>query len=172
MSKRDPDKVEMIPADAYPQVLARLDAAQFLTALKSNQVKDRVGHVIKAGKHALSDAVRLAAGRLDGFARDRDMPAVLAEAYEIRSLAETAGLTASGRIAAGLCFYLNAIAKTNTPADPAIVTLHVDAIARAAHARDEATRLGTEVTAQLRALVHDKLGPTAPSDPGNKKRGR
>ena len=172
MSKRGPSDVEMIPVDAYPQVLARLDAAQFVMTLKSDHVKERVGHVIKAGRHALSDAVRVAAGRLDGLARDGDMPAVLAEAYEIRSLSETAGLTASGRIADGLCLYLNGIAKTKTPADPAIVSLHVDAIVRAAHARDEATRLGTQVTEQLRALVHDKLGPTAPSDPGNKKRGR
>lgn len=166
MRKPNPRNVEIIPADTYPQMLPRRDAAQFLNALKSKHVKDRVGHVINAGKHTLSDAVRLASDRLEKLARKGDMEAILAEAYEIRSMAETAGLTASGRIAGGLCLYLNAVARAKTPADPKVVSLHVDAIARAARARDEATRLGTEVASELRTLVLDKLGLRAAPKPG------
>ena len=165
MSKRKPHNVEVISVDTYPRVLPRQEAAQFLNALKGKAVKDRVGHVINAGRHALSDAVRLASERLEKLARKGDMEAILAESYEIRSMAETAGLTASGRIADGLCFYLNAVTRAETPADPEVVSLHVDAIARAARAQDEATRLGTEVANELRALVLDRLGLSAAPKP-------
>ena len=41
--------------------------------------------------------------------------------------------------------------------EQSVVALHLDAIARAAHAEDEATRLGDTVANELAALVDKKL---------------
>lgn len=170
MSRKNRPEVEVIPVHAYPQMLSRHAAAQFVNSLKSKDVRTRVSNALTAGKHALFDVVRSSSARLDAELRKGDMAALLGEAYEIRGLAETAGLTAAGRIAEGLCFYLNAAAEKKLAPDLGVVSLHVDAVIRAANAQDEATRLGTEVANELRSLVQDRLGLRPAPAPGRAKR--
>ena len=153
---------ETIGADAYPAVMRRVDAQAFVKWMKSEECHSRAARVIAGRKSELCEAVRQAVARLDSAARAGDMDAVYAEAHEIRGVAHTGGLPASGRIADGLCLYLDAVARADLPVDGGIVGLHVGAIARAAHAEDEATRLGSEVADELSALVKRKLGAVAP----------
>ncbi len=80
------------------------------------------------------------------------------QAHEIRGLAETTGLKATGRIAQGLCNYLEALSFGDGKPENAVVALHVDAISRASRSHDEAMRLGEEVANELAALVQRKIG--------------
>jgi chemotaxis protein histidine kinase CheA len=95
--------------------------------------------------------------RIGAAARVSDLAATFEQAHEIRGLAGNAGLVATGRIANGLCKYLDAIDRARRQPDQGLVALHLEAIARAAHAEDEATRLGEEVANELAALVDKKL---------------
>ena len=69
----------------------------------------------------------------------------------------TAGLAATGRIAEGLCRYLDQMDEIRVAAEVSVTMLHVSAIARAARAEDEATRMSEVVAAELAALVNRKL---------------
>ncbi|MDE3115331.1 MAG: hypothetical protein KGL26_06990 [Pseudomonadota bacterium] len=152
---------EFISSDRYPPVMTARAAAEFLEALKSDAMKQRLDRTAAAKCHELADVVREGARRLEEAARAGDMQAVFDEAHEIRGLAGTAGLAASGCIADGLCAYLDAVAQAKAPLEPGIVGLHVGSITRAANARDEATRLGTAVDTELRALVQRRLSALA-----------
>jgi chemotaxis protein histidine kinase CheA len=94
---------------------------------------------------------------LEAAAEQADIGAIFEQAHEIRGLAGNAGLAATGRIANGLCRYLDAVGRANLGAERSLVTLHLEAIARAAHADDEATRLGDTVANELANLVERKL---------------
>ncbi len=161
MARTAESACEFIPSDRYPPVMTAHGAAEFLDALNSDAVKKRLDRTAAAKCHELADVVREGARRLEDAARRGDMQAVFDEAHEIRGLAGTAGLAASGCIADGLCAYLDAVAQTMAPLDTGIVGLHVGSISRAANAKDEATRLGTAVDSELRALVQRRL--SAPS---------
>ncbi len=87
----------------------------------------------------------------------RDLDKISDKAHEIRGFAETAGLSATGRIADGLCRYFDESEQLGVGPDTAIVSLHVAAIARAAHAEDEVTRMSEVVAKELAALVDRKL---------------
>ena len=138
------------------------DANAFLRMLKSPEIATRMGQIVAARRYQLCDAVRAGATRLEAAAREGDFDSVYAEAHEIRGIAQTGGLDASGRIADRLCLYLDAVGREARPVDGGIVGLHVGAIARAARAEDEATRLGSEVAEELGDLVARKLGAAAP----------
>lgn len=155
-------RFDIIPTDAYPPVMRPTDAADFLCALKSEKIAARATNVIAQRRSEICDAVRGGAVRLEAAARAGNFVTVYDEAHEIRGLARTGGLTAGGCIADGLCLYLDAVSRTQQSIDTGIVGLHVGAIARAVHAQDEATRLGSEVAEQLSALVARKLGLAAP----------
>ncbi len=88
---------------------------------------------------------------------DFDVAAMFEQAHEIRGLAGNAGLSATGRIANVLCTYLDATRRMDVAPDRTLVALHLESIARAAHAEDEATRLGDTVANELAALVERKL---------------
>ncbi|MBU6444469.1 MAG: hypothetical protein KGR48_11215 [Alphaproteobacteria bacterium] len=148
---------EIIPTDHWPALMTARAATEFLDALKSDAVKRRLDRTLSARRHELADVVRQGARRLEDAARRGDVQAVYDEAHEIRGLAGNAGLAASGRIADGLCRYLDTVGQAEAPADSGIVGLHVGSITRAANASDEATRLGTEVDEALRALVRRRL---------------
>lgn len=162
MSRNGSSTFELIPADAYPPVMRACDAREFLQQLKGEALQTRMTHVVASRAAELRDAVRAAAARLEMAAQGGDTETVYAEAHEIRGLAGTGGLGASGQIADRLCLYIDAAMRAGLTVDGGIVGLHVGAIARAAHAQDEATRLGSEVADELGALVARKLGPAAP----------
>ena len=115
----------------------------------------RAAKAITAESGKLRDVVR---GYVDALERSGGDPELLRElAHEIRGLAETAGLAATGRIAEGLCRYLDQMDEIRIPAEASVTMLHVSAIARAARAEDEATRMSEVVAAELAALVNRKL---------------
>ena len=90
-------------------------------------------------------------------ARAADWTSVYDTTHEIRGLAGTAGLIATGRIANGLCHYLDAIAELGLKPDGAIASLHLDAIVRSARTEDDTARHGDAVAQELSALVARKL---------------
>ena len=157
MAKPQDYPCEIISTDRWPPLMTARASAEFLEMLKSEALKRRLDCAVAARRHELADVVRQGVRRLDDAARDGNMRSVFDEAHEIRGLAGNAGLSASGRIADGLCAYLDAVTQADASVDGGVVGLHVGSIARAANARDEATRLGTEVDKALRALVRRRL---------------
>jgi chemotaxis protein histidine kinase CheA len=125
--------------------------------LRDPEVVAEAVRIITDRAEELRSAVLTHVDRLDNATRQLDLGSVYDQAHEIRGLAGNAGLNATGRIANGLCRYLDAISRAKYPPDHELVTLHLDAIARAAHAEDEATRLGDTVANELAALVDKKL---------------
>jgi hypothetical protein len=158
-------KADFIAPDAYPQPVSRSEAVKISRALKSSDALERgarviqqSGHILRMGVHDYVRALEQAAG---------DFATVFDKAHEIRGFAETAGLRATGRIADGLCRYLEEAAKLGVAADSAVVALHVSAIVRAAHAKDEASRMSDVVARELSALAAHKLAEAKTSAPTN-----
>jgi hypothetical protein len=149
--------VSMIPASRYPAVLRGTAATEFSRFLRSDEGAERAQRVIVSRKGEMRVVVFGYIGRLAAAERCGDSKAVFAEAHEIRGIAETAGLTATGRIADGLCRYLDAAKTRGCTADASVIALHVESISRAASAEDEATKLGGRVIAELSMLAVLKL---------------
>jgi HPt (histidine-containing phosphotransfer) domain-containing protein len=151
-------KAKFIDAKSYPPMMRALDAAQFMALLKSETAARRVDRAILACASQLRDAVLGHVSALEAAAQRGDDGQAYAQAHEIRGLAEMVGLVAAGRIANKLCLYLDTAGRRGQTPDRMVMTLHVDAISRAARATDEATRLGDAVVNELEALVAHKLG--------------
>jgi len=151
-------KVQVIPPDDYPQMVSKSDAAKMARALRSPETAARGAQVIQQAGQRLRLAVHDYVRELESAAGN--LPLVFEKAHELRGFAETAGLRATGRIAAGLCRYFDDMEKLGATPDKAVVALHVSAIARAAHAKDEAGRMSDAVVKELAALVAHKLAET------------
>jgi len=145
-----------IPPGVYP-VFAAKDAARLLRALNDPEIIAQAALVIVSKAEELRIAVLSHVERMAEAARLSNHGEVFAQAHEIRGLAGCAGLVATGRIANTLCKYLDALSRAGAAPEQSVVALHLDAIARAAHAEDEATRLGDTVANELAALVDKKL---------------
>jgi len=150
-------KVELIDAKSYPPVVRGADAAHFVSALKSEDASRRANRAVLARTGQLRDVVLEYVAELEEAVRAGDDAAAFGEAHDIRGLAGTVGLVAAGHIANGLCLYLDTLATRGQGSDRTVVLLHVEAIARAAHAEDDATRLGGKVAVELAMLVARKL---------------
>ena len=146
---------EIIQAGDYPQMMKPADAGSFTATLKS--AGEKADAIIAGQQDNLRDAVSEHVLKLELAHADGDITGLYDQAHEIRGLADTAGLRAAGRIANGLCQYLDAINRAGATPDATALTLHVEAIARAARADDEATALGNVVAEELAALVSHKL---------------
>jgi len=153
---------------AYP-VFSRKTASRLLHALRDPEVVAVAARVIADKAEDLRIAVLAHVDRIADAARAADPVATYEQAHEIRGLAGNAGLLATGRIANGLCKYLDALDRAGRQPDRELVALHLEAIARAAHAEDEATRLGDTVANELAALVDKKLAEI--NDSARRKRG-
>jgi hypothetical protein len=151
-------KSVMIAASDYPAMLNGTDAANFLRKLTSYETAQRAARIVDLRRDGLCDVVLDYIARMEKAAAAGDLPAVFAQAHEIRGLAGTAGLEAAGRIADGLCKYVEAASSLGATAEPAVIALHVDAISRASVAQGEALKLGNRVAVELGALVAHKLG--------------
>ncbi|HEY0283193.1 MAG TPA: hypothetical protein VGC27_11290 [Rhizomicrobium sp.] len=141
---------------AYP-VFPRKTAEGLLQALRNPEVISAAARVVADRAEELRVAVLAHVDRIADAAHAADPAAIYAQAHEIRGLAGNAGLLAAGRIANGLCRYLDALGRSGRQPDQELVVLHLEAIARAARAEDEATRLGDTVASELAALVDKKL---------------
>jgi hypothetical protein len=148
-------KPEIIPAEDYPQMVGKRDAAKMARALRAPETAARGAHAIQEAGPQLRLAVHDYVRELENALGN--LPLVFEKAHELRGFAETAGLSATGRIASGLCRYFDEMEKLETIPDPAVVSLHVSAIARAARAKDEAGRMSDAVVKELAALVAHKL---------------
>lgn len=151
-------KAQVIPPDDYPQMVSKSDAAKMARALRSPETAARGAKVIQQQSQKLQLAVHDYVRELENAAGD--LPLVFEKAHELRGFAETAGLRATGRIASGLCRYFDEMEKLGAAPDGAVIKLHVSAISRAAHAKDEAGRMSDAVVKELAALVAHKLAET------------
>jgi hypothetical protein len=140
----------------YP-VFSRQTASSLLHALRDPEVISAAAKVVADKAEELRVAVLAHVDRIGEAARAADPAAIYEQAHEIRGLAGNAGLLAAGRIANVLCGYLDGLARAGRKPDQELVALHLEAIARAARAEDEATRLGDTVVNELAALVGKKL---------------
>jgi hypothetical protein len=82
---------------------------------------------------------------------------MIAQAHEIRGLAANAGLEAVGRLADGLYKYIDMAMRLEAALDADVISLHINAIARASSTADEAKAYGERVARELSALVDHKL---------------
>jgi chemotaxis protein histidine kinase CheA len=153
---REHARATKIMPGAYP-VFSRKTASSLLHALRDPEVVATAARVVADKAEDLRIAVLAHVDRIGEAARAADPVATFEQAHEIRGLAGNAGLVATGRIANGLCRYLDAIRRAGRQPDQELVALHLEAIARAARAEDEATRLGDTVANALAALVDKKL---------------
>ena len=146
---------QLIPPDAYPQMVSKSEARKLVRALRSPEALAAGQRVVQEAGQRLRDGVRDYVRDLEAAIGDH--VTTFDKAHKIRGFAETAGLTATGRIADGLCRYFEEMEKLDAAPDLAVIALHVSAIARAAHAEDEAGRMSDVVVRELAALVHHKL---------------
>jgi chemotaxis protein histidine kinase CheA len=157
MSKQPKPAAEIVPVSDYPAMLTPAAAAEFVRLIASPDAKQRVTNAVDLRRDMLGGAVRGYVGDLEKAVADNDMKAIFDIAHEIRGLAGTAGLETSGKIADGLCKYIDAADRLAAPVETPVVALHIDAIARAASAAAEAKTHGARVAAELNTLVTHKL---------------
>src|ERR1700744_1512227 len=148
----------LIGTSEYPALLTGDDASKFLKKLGAPETAQRAARMIELRRDELCDAVLDYIRQLESAAATSDLSDIFGQAHEIRGLAATAGMGAAGRIADGLCRYLEASKDQKSPADLAVVALHVDAIVRASSSAEEAQKFGGRVAVELGALVARKLG--------------
>jgi len=158
MATAAPGAVVIIAADDYPPMMTAEGAATFAKRLANPETAQRAARMIEMRRNELCDAVLNYIRQLESAAATSDIGDIFDQAHEIRGLAGTAGLDAAGRIADGLCRYLEASKIQKSAVDAAVVALHVDAIVRASSSAEEAGKFGSRVAVELAALVARKLG--------------
>jgi hypothetical protein len=148
-------KAKIIPPAAYPQMVERSHATDMVRMLRSPAAIARGVQAIKEIAQDLRLAVRHDVRALEQAFGDKE--AISERAHEIRGLSHSAELPAAGRIADGLCRYLEEMDKLTAPADDAVIALHVSAILRAAFAEEETPAMSGAVADELALLVRHKL---------------
>ena len=148
-------KAQIIPPDSYPQMMSKSDAIRISRALRAPNAIQKGNRAVEDASPILRQGVRDHVQALEAAAGD--LPLTYEKAHQIRGFAETAGLAAAGRIADGLCAYLDEMGMLAAAPDPDVIAVHVSAIARAAFAEDEAIRMGDVVAMELAVLVDLKL---------------
>lgn len=150
-----PNGAEVIASASYPAVMRKFEAAQFIAHLKSDETAKRTQKIMASSRDVMREAVEDYVKLLDDASRMMDTAAMFAQAHEIRGTAETAGLGVAGRMANGLCLYLDAL--DGLEADQATVRLHVEAIQRVVRGEDDGA-IANVVAEELTSLVIRKLG--------------
>ncbi len=126
-------------------------------ALRDADVAAGAEKALAATADGMRDSVLALLTSVEAAAKAEDYAQVFHESHEIRGLAGNAGLAATGRIANCLCRYLDGLSQAGLPPEKHLIRLHLGAMSRAAHAKDETTRLGDTVVAELAQLVDKKL---------------
>ena len=148
-------QAQFVAAALYKPLVPGERKKAALALLRSSETLAKTARVIAAKTAALRGAVLELVEEIERVAGDR--AAMFATAHEIRGLAGTAGLVATGRIANGLCRYLDTVEMLHATPDQAVVTLHVEAMARSSRTEDDTLRHGDAVVENLSALVTRKL---------------
>jgi hypothetical protein len=146
---------QLIPPDAYPQMMSKPRAARALYTLRAPETAAKAQTAMEAAMPPMRAAILQYVQEMEQAGND--MTKLFEAAHEIRGFAETAGMITTGRIAEVLCRYMDDLIRVGKPLDGTIVTLHVAAIARAARAEDDNVRTGQAVAAELAALVAKRL---------------
>ena len=157
MSTPTKSKAQIVAVKDYPAMLTEEAAAEFTRTFANPETKQRASRVIEQRREVLSSAVRDYIKVLEKAMDKGDMKPVYAQSHEIRGLAANAGLEAVGRIADGLCKYIDAAQSLDAPLEKPVVALHIDAICRAASAVQDAKTHGARVATELGVLVARKL---------------
>jgi len=156
-----PKRASITPPSDYPALLDETAAAEFLRAIGSAEVTQRAARAVDVRRGELGAAVKSYVTALSGAAQRGDCKKVFALAHEIRGIAGTAGLEAAGRIADGLCRYIDAAQRFDATIETSILAIHIDAIASAATANSDSAALGNRVASELGELVSRKLAQGA-----------
>ncbi len=155
--RKNGSNVEMVPVDEIPPLLSKARSRQAMNLLKSSATLAKASRILAMKADEMRGAVLALVEQVEDEARGGDWPAVYATTHEIRGLAGSAGLAATGRIANGLCRYLDAMAELKMAPDAAVATLHLGAIVRSARTEHDAARHGDAVAQELSLLVARKL---------------
>jgi chemotaxis protein histidine kinase CheA len=154
------------PVGEYPQMLSPSAAREALVYLRSSEAVSNAARAIAMKGAEMRGAVLKLVDVLDAAVEAQLWPEIFHAAHEIRGLAATAGLAATGRMANTLCQYLDALHVAGVEPDATVVGLHADAISRSARTEDEAARHGDKVAMELAALVARKLSDVKVSETG------
>jgi hypothetical protein len=148
-------KAQTIPPGLYPQMLPPEQAAELSQRLRSPASLLQSVRILEEAATSLRDALLAQVAGLEEAGND---PIRISEwAHEIKGLADMAGLPAAGRIAEGLCRYLEQSQLAGLAPDGAVLALHVSAIGRAAREPGLDPRMGETMTSALAALAAHKL---------------
>jgi len=150
-----PNGAQVIAADSYPPVLPQAEIGAFIARLKSEDARRSADTAMAASRGVMRQAVDGYVRLLAEATQRGDVAALFAQAHEMRGLAELAGIGVAGRMANGLCQYLDAL-DGGRP-DETTVRLHVEAIERVARGEDHGA-IAAVVAEELTALVIRKLG--------------
>jgi hypothetical protein len=161
MIKRPPvppkGKHVTVEPGAYP-VFSPTVAMRLGKALRDTDVSAQAAQALAATADGMRDCVLEHLVKVEAAVRAHDLAQIFQESHEIRGLAGNAGLSATGQIANCLCRYLDGFSQAGLAPEKPVIRLHLEAMSRAAHAKDEATRLGDTVVAGMAELVDKKLG--------------
>ena len=152
---KNKSKAQVIPPEAYPQMVGKAQAANIARTLRSNVSAVTASRVIEENGEALREAVRNYVAELEAAGMDLEL--LSEKAHEIRGFAETAGMMSTGRIADGLCRYFDDAHQAGVRPDAAVVALHVSAIGRTARDTDMLSHMNDVVAQELAFLAGRKL---------------
>jgi chemotaxis protein histidine kinase CheA len=141
-------------------------ARSALVYLRSSEAVSCAARAIAMKGAEMRGAVLALVGVLETAVEAQIWPEIFHSAHEIRGLAATAGLAATGRMANSLCRYMDALHVAGVVPDATVVGLHAEAIARSARTEDEAARHGDKVASELSALVARRLSEIKVSETG------
>jgi chemotaxis protein histidine kinase CheA len=148
-------KAQMIPADAYPQMVSKAQAQLFSKTLRSAVTQVKAVRIIEDSADSLREALLVYVAELE--AAGQDLALISEKAHEIKGFADTAGLHACARISEGLCRYLEDSENAHAAPDAMVLMLHVSAIGRAARATDLEAQMSDAVSKELATLSARKL---------------
>ena len=155
MPQKTKPKAQVIPTDAYPQMVSKAQASAMARTLRSHVTAVTATRVIEDSGESLRGAVRHYVEELEGAGTNMEL--VLDKAHEIRGFAETAGMLSTGRIADGLCRYFDDAEQLGVALDAAVVALHVSAIGRTARDTCSVSQMNDMVAKELAMLAGRKL---------------
>lgn len=148
-------RVEIIDADSYPPLMRKNQGAA-ARMLRDPETIERGEQTIQGQRTVLQGAVWHLADDLEQAGAD--FARVGQSAHEIRNLAQNAGWAGAGRIADGLCRYLEDIEQLGLGPDTEIVLLHVSAVLRAIRNPNESEAMSETVAQELAGLVDRRIG--------------
>jgi hypothetical protein len=155
MPQKPKMQAQVIPPDAYPQMVSKAQAAGMARTLRSAVCAVTGTRVIEDSGEVLREALQGYVVQLESAGLNFEI--VSEKAHEIRGFAETAGMRATGRIADGLCRYFDEAQQSGVAPDAAVVALHVSAIGHTARDPNALNQMNDVVATELDMLAGRKI---------------